>query len=75
METDAEKFKRLATRRVNMAIKHIRLIGNLSNKTNYQFNRKDVQKIFSTLKREIADTEELFQNKERRQKFTLGETP
>ena len=43
---DREKFVRLATRRVNSAIKAINLIGNLSNKSNYDYSDEDVAKIF-----------------------------
>ena len=51
---DREKFVRLATKRVNNAIKSINLIGNLSNKSNYDYSQKDVDKIFKALQVEIA---------------------
>ena len=50
---DREKFARLATKRVNSAIKAINLIGNLSNKSNYDYSDEDVTKIFKALQGEL----------------------
>ena len=50
---DREKFARLATKRVNSAIKAISLIGNLSNKSNYDYSDEDVTKIFKALQGEL----------------------
>ena len=48
-----QKFVELATKRVNRAIKDLRLIGNLSNKSAYQFDEEDVRKIVRALQKEI----------------------
>ena len=50
---DREKFVRLATKRVNSAIKSINLIGNLSNKSNYDYTEEDITKIFKALQEEL----------------------
>lgn len=60
METDREKFTRLATKRVNNALKSIQLIGNLSNRGNYDFTDRDVEKIFAALNSEIKNCRERF---------------
>ena len=60
-DTDQEKFKKLAEKRVNNAIKYIRLIGNLSNKSNYSYTDDQVEKIFRTLNREIKEAKVRFQ--------------
>lgn len=52
-ETRRDKFVRLANSRVNKAIKAIQLIGNLSNRSNYDYSQEDVDKIFSALNSEI----------------------
>lgn len=52
-EEDRAKFVRLATKRVNNAIKAINLIGNLSNRSNYDYTEEDVTKIFKALQGEI----------------------
>ena len=52
-ETDRAKFVRLANARVNHAIRVIRLIGNLSNRSNYSYSDEDVAKIFRALQDEL----------------------
>lgn len=47
------KFKSLAESRVNRAIKDIRLIGNLSNRSAYEYEEEDVRKIFRALQKEL----------------------
>lgn len=48
-----DKFVELATNRVNRAIKDMKLIGNLSNKSAYEYADEDVKKIVRTLQREL----------------------
>jgi len=48
-----EKFVALATRRVNRAIRDLRLIGNLSNRSAYTYTDEDVRKIIRALQREL----------------------
>lgn len=52
-ESKREKFIRLAETRTNKALEMIRLIGNLANKSVYDYSDKDVQKIFKALETEI----------------------
>ena len=47
------KFVELATNRVNRAIKDLRLIGNLSNRSAYEYSDDDVKKITRSLQREL----------------------
>ena len=47
------KFVELAENRVNRAIKDIRLIGNLSNRSAYEFTEEDIRKIFKALLKEL----------------------
>ncbi len=53
METRKEKFKRLATYRTNNILHTLRLLGNLSNKSNYDYDEEDIKKIFSTIDLEL----------------------
>ena len=50
-----DKFVSLAERRVNRAIKDIRLIGNFSNRANYRYTDEDVAKIVRVLKAELDE--------------------
>jgi hypothetical protein len=47
------KFVELATNRVSRTIKDLRLIGNLSNRSAYEYTEDDVRKIVKTLQREL----------------------
>ena len=53
METKREKFVRLAEARTNKIIDMIRLLGNCSNKSNYDYTDADIQKIFTAIDKEI----------------------
>lgn len=49
MESRNEKFKRLATKRTNNILHYTRLLGNLSNKSTYDYSDDEVNKIFSAI--------------------------
>ena len=55
-----EKFVQLAENRTNSAINQIRLIGNLSNRGNYEYSERDVSKILKALNAEIRAMRERF---------------
>jgi hypothetical protein len=57
-----ERFKVLATYRVNAAAKFIKRIGNLANKTNYKYTAEDVDKIFEYLESEIKESKLQFKH-------------
>jgi hypothetical protein len=60
METDREKFVRLANNRVTKAINSIRIIGNLSNRSNYSYTDVDIEKIFKALSNELKTCRQRF---------------
>lgn len=53
MRDKRNKFVELAEARVNKTIKSIRLIGNLSNRSSYEYSKDDVNKIFRALQKEL----------------------
>lgn len=53
MSAKREKFVELAEARVNRAIKDIRLIGNLSNRSAYSFTEEDIRQIFRVIQKEL----------------------
>lgn len=53
MNAKRENFIRLAEGRVTRAIDSIRVIGNLSNRSNYEYTEADSKKIIDALQREI----------------------
>lgn len=54
-------FVKLAENRVKRAITDIRLIGNLSNKSNYSYEKADVDKIISTIEKEVKILKKRFE--------------
>jgi hypothetical protein len=60
-ETKADAFKRLAKSRVNAALDRIRLIGNLSNRSSYDYTEEQVEKIEAALVHAIAEVKMKFQ--------------
>lgn len=56
-----KKFVALAEARTARAMHSIRLIGNLANRSNYEFTDTDVQRIAKALEHEIRDLKIRFQ--------------
>jgi len=56
-----DKFISLAEKRVTRAIKDLRLIGNLANKSNYQYDDRDVEKIVRALEAEVRALKRRFE--------------
>ena len=53
MRDKRKKFIQLAEARVTRAIGQLRLVGNLSNRSAYDFKEDDVRKIFRVLQKEL----------------------
>ncbi len=66
-----ERFKRVAEGRTNKIIDQIRLLGNCSNRSNYEYSDEDVKKIFSAIEQELRDAKAKYQSRERSRKFEL----
>lgn len=47
------KFVELTQKRVTKTIAHIRLVGNLANRNNYEFDDEDARKIIRALQKEV----------------------
>ena len=58
---EREKFVRMANKRVNSALKAIQQVGMLSNRSNYDYNQEDVNKIIASLEKEVADCKKRFE--------------
>ncbi len=66
-ETKNEKFKRLASKRTTNILNQLRLLGNLSNKVNYEYRDEDVRRIFQAIDEELRLIRIKFQQKGRRE--------
>ncbi len=56
------KFAELASKRVNRATDAIRLVGNLSNRANYEWDETDAKLIIKELRRAVREAEDKFLN-------------
>ena len=71
-ETKRERFVRLAEARTNKILEMMRLLGNCSSKTNYEYSEEDVKEIFGALERELKNTKNKFLGVEtKEEKFKL----
>jgi len=70
METRKEKFIRLATYRTNLVLEKLRILGNLSNKANYDYNDEEVNKIFAAIDSQLRIAKARFAGK-RKKEFKL----
>lgn len=66
-----ENFVRLAEARTNKILEMVRLLGNLSNTSNYSYTKQDVEKIFNTIEKELAESKKKFDTIGSDDKFTL----
>lgn len=60
-----ERFVSLANSRVTAAINQIRLVGNLSNRKNYDYSAEDAAKITRALQRELDELKAKFKGEEK----------
>ena len=60
----AAKFVQLANKRVNRAIKDLKLIANLSNRQNYRYTEDQAKKIIKVLQHEVDVVKQSFQANE-----------
>ena len=71
-ESKEDKFKRLAEQRVNAILDKLRLLGQLSNKSNYGYTEEQVEATFRAIQQELNSTRAKFRNDATaRKRFTL----
>ena len=69
MESRSDKFKRVASKRTIELLEKIRILGNCSNKSKYEYTDEDVIKIFKSLEKQLETMKAKFSNK--KSKFSL----
>ena len=70
-EKDRKKFVELAEKRVRRALNDIRLIGNLSNRSNYTYTDDDAKKIYKALQNAINELKARFERKGQEEEITF----
>ena len=69
-ETRNERFRRIATKRTNEILEKIRILGNCSNRSSYEYSDEEVNKIFSEIEKQLNFIKAKFLA-EKRERFTL----
>ena len=59
-ENRKDRFIRVATKRTNDVLEKIRILGNCSNKSSYEYAQEEINQIFSTLERALKETKSRF---------------
>lgn len=59
-EQKRERFKRLGTQRTNSVLQRLKVLGNCSNRSAYDYTEEDVNKIFSEIERRVRETKSKF---------------
>lgn len=74
MSAKREKFVELAEARVSRALQAIRVVGNLSNRNNYEYTEDDIRKIVKALTAEVDAMQARFRSTDSRVRpeFKLG---
>ena len=56
MNEKRERFKKVATRRTNAVLKKIQILGHCANRSLYEYDEDDLNKIFGEIERAIKLT-------------------
>jgi hypothetical protein len=67
-----KRFEKIAGNRVQFILDKLDLLGNCSNRSNYEYSDEDVKKMFSTIKSRLNQIEVLFKeelDKQNKKKF------
>ncbi|MEK6690412.1 MAG: hypothetical protein AABY78_03805 [Nitrospirota bacterium] len=59
-ESRHERFKRIASKRTNDILEKIRILGNCSNKSSYEYTEEEINKIFSEIDKQLKLTKAKF---------------
>jgi hypothetical protein len=60
-ESNRDRFKRLATKRTNEILRRLRVLGNCANKSHYEYDERDISKIFSEIEKGMRESKARFQ--------------
>jgi len=70
-ESKRQKFVRLATKRTNLVIKKLEVLGKLSNRGNYEYRDEDIERIFVAIQEKMDEVRDMFKGKSPTKMFYL----
>jgi hypothetical protein len=53
-------FKELAPKRTRQVLKSLEILGNCSNRSGYDYTPENIEKIFTTIEKKVAETKAMF---------------
>jgi len=59
-ESRSERFRRIAAKRTNDILEKIRILGNCSNKSSYEYTEEEINKIFTEIDKQLKLTKAKF---------------
>ncbi len=59
-ETKKDRFKRLASSRTNAVIEKLEILGNCSNRSNYEYTDDEVKQMLLAIERKLNEVRVLF---------------
>lgn len=59
-EHPRDRFKRLATKRTNDVTHRLKVLGNCSNRSIYQYDEGEIEKVFLEIERSVRETKAKF---------------
>ena len=59
-EEKRERFRRLGEQRTNAVLQKLKVLGNCSNRSAYDYTEEEVNKIFSEIERRVKETKAKF---------------
>ena len=65
-ESKRDRFTRIAAKRTQHVLERVRILGNCSNRSVYEYTADDIDKIFAAIEEELQDTRRRFKDRKRR---------
>ena len=62
--TKRERFKKVASNRVQNVLHYLDLLKNCANKSNYEYTQEDVDKMFTEITRALKDAKAVYANEQ-----------
>ena len=70
-ESKRDRFVRIAERRTEAVMNRLRILANCANRSVYEYTQTDVDKIFSTITREMEEARRKFERTKGKREFKL----
>ncbi len=71
MDDRRDNFKRLAAARTNEVLRRVKILGNCSNRSHYDYTEEEVSKIFTEIEKKIREAKAKFSFPNRDKEFKL----